>query len=230
MAFALLIALAACLGGCNTHPGNFDPRANMPPPMMPADDMRNPARTTGSLFTASNTDLFTDLRASRVGDIVTVMIVENAKAKKKSDTKAEREGGVKAGIPYLLGYSMKDLPIVKSNADAANLIEATFTTSHEAKGEIKKEDSMTASIGCTVMEVYPNGNLYIRGSREIQVNGETQYITLFGTVRKADVTSENTVTSVQLADARIHYTGRGVLADKQQPGWLARLLDHIWPF
>jgi flagellar L-ring protein precursor FlgH len=89
---------------------------------------------------------------------------------------------------------------------------------------------MTASIGCTVVEVLPNGNLVIRGSREIEVNGETQYIVLEGVVRPVDVASDNTVKSTQIADAKIYYTGRGVLTDKQKPGWLARLLDHIWPF
>lgn len=227
---ALMITGLAVAAGCGTHPGGFDPKANMPPPVYPAQNMRTPSATPGSLFTASKSDMFTDLKAGEVGDIITVLIVENAKAKKKSDTKAERGSEIKAGIPSLLGYSPKDLPIMKSGADAANLLEAKFSTKHDAKGELSKEDTMTASIGCTVMEVFPNGNLFVRGSREIQVNGETQYIILQGTVRLADVTSENTVNSTQLADARIYYTGRGVLTDKQQPGWLARLLDAVWPF
>lgn len=225
-----LLAAMVLAAGCNVRPGGFDPRANMPPPIYPPQDMRLAQPSPGSLFNARRSDLFTDLRASQVGDIITVLIVENAKAKKKSDTKAERGTSLKAGIPYLLGYSMKDLPVVKSDAKAATLLEATFSNKHDAKGELSKEDSMTASIGCTVMEVFPNGNLFVRGSREIQVNGETQYIILQGTVRATDVTADNTVLSTQLADARIHYTGRGVLTDKQQPGWLSRLIDVIWPF
>lgn len=225
-----LLAVLALGAGCGTRPGSFDPRANMPPPVYPPQDMRLAKPTPGSLFNARRSDLFTDLRASQVGDIITVMIVENAKAKKKSDTKAERSTSLKAGIPYLLGYKMKDLPVVKSDADASNLLEATFSNKHDAKGELSKEDSLTASIGCTVMEVFPNGNLFVRGSREIQVNGETQYIVLQGTIRAADVTTDNTVLSTQLADARIYYTGRGVLTDKQKPGWLTRLIDAVWPF
>jgi len=109
-------------------------------------------------------------------------------------------------------------------------VQADFKSKHDAKAELTKEDTMTTSIGCTVIEVMQNGNLILRGSRELQVNGETQYITLQGVVRPIDVTSQNTVLSTQLADAKIYYTGRGVLTDKQTPGWLARLFDHIWPF
>jgi flagellar L-ring protein precursor FlgH len=195
-----------------------------------AKDLQKPSATSASLFVAERSDMFTDLRASKVGDIITVEITENASAKKKSDSTAERTNEYKAGIPNLLGYKASDLPFMKSSADTSKLIEADFTSSHSATGEIKKSDSMTASIGCTVMEVAANGNLTVRGSREIQVNGETQFIILQGTVRPSDVTANNAVLSSQLADVKIHYTGRGTLTDKQKPGWLATILDSIWPF
>lgn len=227
------LALSA---GCATYPGQFDPKAQLPPPVYPADNLRRPTPVAGSLFTAGQADYFTDLRAHKVGDIITVEIVENAKARKKNDTKAERSNEWKAGIPSFLGFHPSELPgvktlgLVKSDATTDPLIDANFKSKHDAKAELSKEDSMTASIGCTVMEVTPQGNLFVRGSREIQVNGETQYIVLQGTVRPSDVSPENAIYSTQLADAKIFYTGRGVLTDKQKPGWLARLLDAIWPF
>jgi flagellar L-ring protein precursor FlgH len=184
----------------------------------------------GSLFHEAQADLFTDMTARRVGDIVIVEITENAKAKKKNDTKAERKNTFKAGVAALMGYE-NDFPIHKGTvADDGTRVDADFQSKHDAKAELTREDTMTASIGCTVIEVLPNRNLVIRGSREILVNGETQHIVLQGTVRPTDITTTNTVYSTQLANARIHYTGRGVLTDKQKPGWLARLLDHIWPF
>jgi flagellar L-ring protein FlgH len=151
-----------------------------------------------------------------------VEVTENSKARKKNDTKAERTTNFSAGIPSLFGNQVSTNPTA--------VVQADFANKTDAKAELTKEDTMTSSIGCTVVEVLASGNLVVRGNREMQVNGETQYITLQGTVRPSDVTASNSVQSNQLADAKIHYTGRGVLSDKQQPGWLGRLLDNVWPF
>lgn len=226
----LLLAGLVLASGCATSPGAFDPRAQMPPPNDPAYSMQRPANTTGSLFVAAKSDFYGDLRARQVGDLITVEIVENSKAKKKDDSKAERKNTYVAGIKSLLGYEAQFPPQRGENKTPGALIDANFQSKHDATAELTKEDTMTSSIGCTVVEVLANGNLVVRGSRELRVNGETQYIVLSGVVRQSDVTAKNTVMSTQLADARIHYTGRGILTDKQQPGWLARLLDHVWPF
>ncbi len=216
------LTLAGFLAGCANTPGSFDPKAQIPPAPPSSVDLKRPVPTQGSLFAAARSDMYADLRAHQVGDIIVVEITENSKAKKKNDTKAERTGSLSAGIPSLLGNQVSTNPTA--------VVQADFSNKHDAKGELTKEDTMTSSIGCTVIEVLVSGNLVIRGNREVQVNGETQYITLQGTVRPSDVTSSNHVQSNQLADAKIHYTGRGVLTDKQSPGWLARLMDSIWPF
>lgn len=215
-------ALAGLLAGCANTPGSFDPKAQIPPAPPSSADLKRPRPVQGSLFTTTRADMYTDLRAHQVGDIIVVEITENSKAKKKNDTKAERTGSLSAGIPSLLGNQVSTNPTA--------VVQADFANKHDAKGELTKEDTMTSSIGCTVIEVLVSGNLVVRGNREVQVNGETQYITLQGTVRPSDVTASNTVQSNQLADAKIHYTGRGVLTDKQSPGWLARLIDSVWPF
>ena len=230
---SLILACLAGLtlaAGCANHMGEFDPKAQIPPAPDPTYAMRRPNNTTGSLFVDVKSDFYGDLRARQVGDIITIEIVENSKAKKKNDTKAERKNTYVAGIGNLMGYESQFPPQRGENKTPSTLVGANFQSKHDATSELTKEDTMTSSIGCTVIELLPNGNLVVRGSREVQVNGETQYIVLEGTVRQSDVTAKNTVMSTQLADARIHYTGRGVLSDKQQPGWLARLLDHVWPF
>lgn len=216
-------SLGLCLAGCAANPGQFE--ATQPPTPLPAVNLATPKPTAGSLFVSARSDMFTDLRARNVGDIIVVEIVENSKAYKKNDTKAERKSDYEMGISNLLGFEGQ-LP----GNDSSKIIGANYTNKSDAKAQLTKEDTMTSSIGCTVVEVLTNGNMIIKGSRELQVNGETQYIILQGTVRPQDVTSENTVYSTQLADANIHYTGRGVLTDKQTPGWLARLLDQVWPF
>ncbi|MCB2184840.1 MAG: flagellar basal body L-ring protein FlgH [Deltaproteobacteria bacterium] len=220
----ILAALVLAVG-CAQDPLRFDPNFNPPPPSQV--NLQPAPNTPASLFNQVNSDLFTDLRARRAGDLIFVEVVENARARKKNDTKAERKNTYNAGITKLNGYE-NDLPLTKDGSLAQ--VEADFQSKHDTKSEMNREDTMTTSIGCTVMEVLPGGTMLIRGSREIRVNGETQYIILQGKVRPVDVTSDNTVLSTQLADARIYYTGRGVLTDKQNPGWAARLLDHIWPF
>ena len=229
LAYSLITALLILAGGCANDPALIQADKPVMPPPPTAENLRPPRPVYGSMFTDRSPDFYQDLRARNVGDIIVVEIVENSKAKKKNDTKAERTNEYEASVPHFLGYS-GGLRREAGSTSSDPLIGANLTSSHDAKSELKKEDSMTSSIGCTVIEKMPNGNLVVRGSRELQVNGETQYIILQGVVRPTDVTSTNTVYSTQLADARIYYTGRGVLSDKQKPGWLARLLDNIWPF
>lgn len=227
--FAFLAGLLILSAGCAGDPGLIQADKPVMPPPEPAVNLQPAKPSFGSIFTDRTQDFYQDLRARNVGDIIVVEIVENSKAKKKNDTKAERTNEFDAKVPYLMGYAGS----LRREAGSTNtdpLVGAEFTSKHDAKSELKKEDSMTSSIGCTVVEKMANGNLVVRGSRELQVNGETQYIILQGIVRPTDVTTNNTVYSTQLADAKIYYTGRGVLSDKQKPGWLARLLDNIWPF
>jgi flagellar L-ring protein precursor FlgH len=76
----------------------------------------------------------------------------------------------------------------------------------------------------------PNGYLAIEGKREIYVNNEKKEILLQGVVRPRDIAYDNTISSTQIADAKVIYTGVGVVAEKQRPGWAARLFDFVWPF
>jgi flagellar L-ring protein precursor FlgH len=203
--FACLAALLILSAGCAGDPNLV--RADKPvmPPPEPARSLKPSKATFGSMFTDRTPDMYQDLRARNVGDIIVVEIVENSKAKKKNDTKAERTNEFDASIPYLMGYAGS----LRREANSTNtdpLVGASFKSKHDAKSELKKEDSMTSSVGCTVIEKMPNGNLVVRGSRELQVNGETQYIILQGIVRPTDVTVSNTVYSTQLADAKIYYT------------------------
>ena len=81
-----------------------------------------------------------------------------------------------------------------------------------------------------VVDVLPNGNLIIEGNREVRVNAENQMITLTGMVRPRDITADNVIQSTYIADARIAYSGTGVLNDRQRPGWFTRVMDKVWPF
>ncbi|WP_447972096.1 flagellar basal body L-ring protein FlgH [Nitrospira sp. Kam-Ns4a] len=189
-----------------------------------------PPKTMGSLWVEENgrAYLYEDLRAMRVGDIITIKIMEKHKGSKTADTKAEREStidnaldGLTFGIP---GLSLKKV-VAQDLAVSANA-----KNKFGGKGATNREDTLTGTMSAIVTEVMPNGDLRIEGRREVTVNSEKQTMILSGLVRRVDVDTKNTVLSTAIADARIEYTGLGVVDDVQRPGWLVRILDWIYPF
>ncbi|MCS6896884.1 MAG: flagellar basal body L-ring protein FlgH, partial [Nitrospira sp.] len=98
------------------------------------------------------------------------------------------------------------------------------------KGATSRAGTLTGTISAIVTEVLPNGDLRIEGRREVTVNNEKQLMTISGVVRRVDVDTKNTVLSSAIADAKIEYSGLGVLDDVQHPGWFVRILDWIYPF
>ena len=171
---------------------------------------------------------FTDQRARQKGDILTVKIVEVSQATEKATTDASRSSNLNAGIPYLLGLEVNPKARIFSNPQ--NLIGANTKNEFSGEGETTRSGSLSATITARVVDVLPNGNLVIEGKREIYVNNEKKEIRLQGVVRPKDIAHDNSIFSTQIADARIIYTGVGVVSEKQRPGWAARLLDIIWPF
>lgn len=114
--------------------------------------------------------------------------------------------------------------------DLANLVNTNFTNTFDGNGKTLRTGDFTAQLSAQVVGVYPNGNLKIRGGKEVMLNNEVQIIYLTGIVRSADITAANTIESSKILNAKISYTGKGILSDKQEPGWLTRTLDNIWPF
>jgi len=191
----------------------------------------------GSLWVDSGcTKLFVDMRAREVGDLVTVRISEKPTGTLSAKTQTSRDSSIEAGINDLLGY-MKALEEKNrreggstSRFDRTSMFKANFKPSFTGQGTNNRQGEVTAYITATVIQVLPNGNLVIYGRQEIKVNNETQYITVSGTIRPEDIDTNNEIPSTYIANARIEYSGKGVIADKQRPGWLMRVLDHVWPF
>ena len=190
----------------------------------------------GSLWNPMSAHLFVDPKAMRVGDTITVDIVENTSSQLDANTSTSRNSEIDAGVAQMLGY-MRALEAINPNLNRDNkgslnntLLKANLTNKFDGKGTSDRSGRVTASIGARVVEVLPNGNLVIVGRRETKVNRETQFIAISGIVRPMDIDGDNRVKSTYLADARIEYYGSGTLADKQQPGWLTRVIDYAWPF
>ena len=183
----------------------------------------------GSLWTETGSEmLFVDMRAREVGDLVTVRISESPTGSLSAKTETERDSSIGAGIPNLLGISERYG--ANHSLDEKSLFKANFDASFTGEGTNERNGSLDAYITARVVQVLPNRNLRILGKQEIKVNNETQYIALSGIVRPEDIDTNNEVQSCYIADARIDYSGKGVIADKQRPGWLMRVVDTVWPF
>lgn len=180
--------------------------------------------------------LYTDAKGRKVGDTVTIDIVEVTSSKMDANTTTGRASSIDAGAETALGYlraleeSNGRLGKDADGTQTASLIRAATTNSFSGKGSSDRSGSITASIGARVVEVLPNGNLVLFGRREMKVNNEVQYITASGIVRPKDIDSDNRVKSTYIADAHIEYIGRGVIAQEQKPGWGMRLIEKVWPF
>ena len=174
--------------------------------------------------------LYSDNRAARVGDIVTIRITENASGAKSATTKTSKDSttddAVNGSFKSFFGIAGQALSFLSPSASA----KVTMKDSYAGNGATTRNDQLTASMTAMVMEVYPNGNLKILGHREVVVNSERQTMELTGIIRPVDVDSKNVVPSTAIADAKISYTGFGVVDDKQHPGWLARIFNFVSPF
>lgn len=182
----------------------------------------------GSLWEPDNgrAFMFEDRRASRVGDIVIVRIVEQHSGSKSASTKADRESSISAGASGGL-FGLNSL--TQKFAQYFDL-DATTSNAFEGEGSTSREDSLNGTIAAQVVEVFPNGDLRIRGKREVTVNSEKQTMIIRGIVRRIDLDTTNTVISTAVADAQIEYTGLGVVDEVQRPGWLVRLFNWLTPF
>lgn len=212
------------LGGCSSPPP-VSSKVTVPP--LP------PPKTVGSLWQEENgrAYLYEDMRAMRVGDVLTVKIVEKHKGSKSADTAAQRESTVQnrligSGMGYL------GLPGIRVSDETRRGfgIDAEANSKFGGKGATSREGTLTGTISTIVTEVLPNGDLRIEGRREVTVNSEKQLMTISGVVRRVDVDTKNTVLSSAIADAKIEYAGLGVLDDVQRPGWFVRILDWVYPF
>lgn len=187
------------------------------------------ANEAGSLWRESNNSIFSDRKGRDVGDIVTVIISEKASASKQATTSTSRKSNMSASIPNFFGF--ENAPFLKDHdIDLNNLVKADFANGFDGNGTTTRKEDLSAFLTTQVVGRYPNGQLKIRGGKEVMVNSEVQIIYLTGIVRPVDITAANTISSNKILNARISYTGKGAVTDKQEPGWAMRFLDNVWPF
>jgi flagellar L-ring protein precursor FlgH len=190
-----------------------------------------PAPAPGAIWRGENDKnmIFADKKARYLDDIVTIIISEAATGGNKASTNTGRDASTSANINALLGI---DNSILANNTSMGGQIAIGGTHSNSLKGtgDTSRNTTLVAKISARVIRVLDNGNLLIEGRRQVTVNAEDQYLIISGIVRPQDITTDNTVASQYIADARIVYTGDGVINDKMRPGWLTRVVDWVWPF
>lgn len=227
---------ALALGGCmqelsefNREPqlsqvgaGLTSARAPLPvgtPPAQPVTPAFN------SIYSRYSEDLFRDSRAMRVGDVITVKISMNDKAKLDNNTNRSRNSSTTFGLDFLAGFSKVTNPI-SGNVSG----DAHSDSSSRGRGQIDRSEEVNFSVAAVVTELLPNGNLVISGSQEIRVNYDIRVVNVAGIVRPRDISGNNTIAYDKIAEARIAYGGRGRNMEVQQPPWGQQVYDKVAPF
>jgi flagellar L-ring protein precursor FlgH len=188
----------------------------------------------GSLWPGETSEnlLFADTKAKQIGDIVTVQLEESFQSTNSATTGVSKDSQIELGIDTVLGVP-NDLGM--SNflglGNSFNpTVSAESSRSTNGAGTTTRGGSMTGTLAAIIKEELPNGMFRIEGRRTVTVNNEDQMMVLTGLIRRVDIGFANTVSSQQIANANIVYTGKGVISDEQNVGWLMRFFAWVWPF
>lgn len=173
-----------------------------------AQDMRNNAFSS----------LFSDHKASKLGDAITIIVMESSQASNNAATNAGRSSEITFSGSGALDAT--SLPNASLDLSSGNDFQGSGGT--QSSGMVKTK------ISATIDSVFANGNMRILGQRKIAINGEEQSVLIKGIVRAADINADNTVLSYNISDAEIVFEGSGIIDNAQQPGWLTKLFHWLF--
>lgn len=224
----IVIALglgAAVFTGLNTSPasaglfGKKKPEVEYSPTYAPAPP---PPSANGAIFQAVNgyAPLTSGARASMVGDVLTILLVERTQASKASAANTDRSGSFGLTPPTTGPLSLFD------PSDVAVSGGGKF----DGKGAAIQSNALSGEISVTIMAAYPNNTYLVRGEKLLTLNRGDEMIRISGLVRAADISLDNRVLSTRVADARISYAGKGDIARASKPGWLSQFFSIVSPF
>jgi len=167
--------------------------------------------------------MFADRKAAAKGDILTIIVAENAVAQSSQNKSSSRESSLEDAVSRFL------FPKLGSHKGEMPGISTAGKSSNSGGGDVSNTQSLSSRAAVTVTDVLPNGNLVIEGVRVVTFSGETQYVVLRGIVRTDDIGRDNSVISTNIADARVEFHSEGSLTDAQKRGWLARIYERLRP-
>lgn len=231
---ASIVAISLFVGGCaadlkeiNRNPSMSPVGSGLAGTTQTAVGYPEPVRKQpihqSSLWNDRQSHLFTDARALSVGDVMTVLISINDRAKFSNESKRSRTANRDLNLS-----GQYDVAGVGSDASAG--FDVGSGSKHAGSGETERSENLRLSVAAIVTEVLPNGNLIISGTQEVRVNAELRVLTITGIVRPQDIEASNTISYERIAEARISYGGRGRLTEVQQPPYGQQFLDKVLPF
>lgn len=225
----LVLSLVSCAGGSKLARSSeeviTEPIYEDTEKYIPLEGALWPGETSENL-------LFADTKAKQVGDIVTVQLEENFESSNSATTGISKDSEIDLGVSTVLGlpndYGMSNF-LGSGNAFDPN-VQASSSRSTNGSGTTTRGGSMTGTLAAVIKEELPHGMFRIEGRRTVTVNNEDQTMVLTGLIRRVDIGFANTISSQQIANADIIYTGKGVISDEQKVGWLMRFFAWVWPF
>lgn len=215
----LPILLCAAVSACGLIPAMH----SKPEPVVPRVLPPPTPRTDGAIYqSGQQIELFADLKARRVGDVLTIRLAEATNASKSAVTKTAKTTAVNNTGPTVLGRTITTggVPIFTTTLSGAD--------SFDGEGSSTQSNTLAGSLTVTVMEVQRNGNLLVQGDKTLKLNQGDEFVHVSGVVRVADIQADNTVTSDRVSDAHISYSGKGVINSSNRMGWLARFFNSAF--
>ena len=220
---AAITAAATTAGGCG---GMASKPRDKPEPVVARVLPPPVPRTEGAIYqSGQQMELFADLKARRVGDVLTITLNEATTGSKKAITKTAKTTTVADSAPTIFGQSMtiRGRPVLSTTLNGAD--------SFDGEGSSTQSNSLAGSLTVTVVGVQANGNLVVQGDKTLKLNQGDEFVHISGVIRTADIASNNTITSDKLADAKISYSGKGTVDSSNRMGWLARFFNSAYsPF
>ena len=194
----------------------------------------------GSIYNSTSSGFFaSDRRAKSIGDILTVTLNESLSASKSTTNTTSKADTFGVTLPPLFSNGAAAGSVANKldnqlGVGNGTLNSADFTAganqSFAGAGTAAQTNTLTGSMTVTIIKVFPNGNLEIKGQKKLALNDGSEYLRISGIIRPEDISASNTIASSNIADAKITYTNAGVYADSTQPGWLSKIFRQVTPF
>ena len=215
----IILIFFIMLSGCSTYVEEVNNQQFKP--LRPSfEEFEKADPSNGSIYSTSSSGLFSsDRRAKKVGDILSVTLSEtfsSNKAVTNSSAKADNIGAEVGPTGFMKNFRLSG-SVAKTNSFAGSM--AT-----------NQSNSLSGTLSATIVRVFPNGNLEIKGQKKLRITEGTEYIRLSGIIRPEDISTTNTVSSSKIAEAQIEYVGAGILDSATKPGWGSKIFRAISPF
>lgn len=234
-AWTLSLLTLIVFSGC--YQVDPEPQLTFEPPKyveeLPSKELDDDMPRMGSLFGRGENPLFTDRKARKINDIITVVIAENTSSstsgkKKLSQTNNSALGGANIDYKGKPGYQSSHLQDLNNMGNYD--YNSASTTEYQGQGSVSRDENFKTTVTVRVVKVMNNGNYFIHGKRQLLINGEKQIIQISGVISPYDINQNNEIPSKKISDARIAYLTEGDVRQSTKQGDTTRAIEALWPF